>query len=292
MSKFYSDNFRINVVAIRFVKSGIVPSQLETDVILFPIQDLNGTFEPRIETGTESNESGSFQILEDADTLPEGFSGIVCVKVDFDSHLFDIPGKKSRLQHLRNGIPFGEFNVHLENVDDVFAVQRMEHLVDGSSRFHVPVGCRMDPILSIQTHVIEMDFFTPVVIFDSHGWIEGVDLTSELGHGIVERPLIVDAEGINQTTAVNGADIQVETDGFVAIRCGCAASTVDPEPEIDSESTRRAICPVQVLKHLYWIHFRCLGRGLRWILTEALWKKCRFQVVKPTSRHQDEKDGR
>jgi hypothetical protein len=77
-------------------------------------------------------------------------------------------------------------------------------------------------------------------------------VTAELGHILVERPLIVDAERVDETIIEDGRDELVETDEFLAVWMGDSsriARSCHHEAEIDGQLTSLAVGPVQILEH-------------------------------------------
>ncbi|EFX66410.1 hypothetical protein DAPPUDRAFT_302701 [Daphnia pulex] len=112
----------------------------------------------------------------------------------------------------------------------------------------------MQSIRSGQANVEEMNFLSPFVTADAHGRIEGINSASECFHGVVERPLIVDAKRVDETFIIDGSDGFVEADGLVAVRRSDSLGIHDRETEIDGEETRRAVGPVQIAEHLLGQH--------------------------------------
>lgn len=47
--------------------------------------------------------------------------------------------------------------------------------------------------------------------------VECVHVTSILVHGVLERPFVVDAEGVDQTFALYWPDLRVEANGFLSV---------------------------------------------------------------------------
>jgi hypothetical protein len=58
----------------------------------------------------------------------------------------------------------------------------------------------------------------PVVVLDAqHGRIKGINVAAELGHGLVERPLVVDAKRVDEAIVVDGRNKLIEANEFLAV---------------------------------------------------------------------------
>ncbi len=137
-----------------------------------------------------------------------------------------------------------------------------QHLEDGRSRLHFPAVGTLS-VLFGQSKIEEMDFRRPVVIVGAHWRIEWVNVTAELGHILVERPLIVNAERVDEAIIEDGRDELVKADKFLAVWMGDSSRIARPrhhKAEIDGQLTSRAVSPVQILEHLFRRHG--LGRFL------------------------------
>ena len=73
------------------------------------------------------------------------------------------------MNHLRDCLQFGEFHIHLEDIDEDISVNRNQHLVNRAQSFHVPALVLIVwSILTGQNDIVEMDVYTPIKIPSTH----------------------------------------------------------------------------------------------------------------------------